>query len=90
MNSSPNYDPISDINVTPFVDVLLVLLIIFMITAPLLTKSIKVQLPKENLRSSMVRNARKLIITVDKRGKYSVEGRRYSQKNILKYLTGTS
>ena len=37
---------LSDINVTPFVDVMLVLLIIFMITAPLLTTGIKINLPK--------------------------------------------
>ena len=39
-------DPISEINVTPFVDVMLVLLIVFMVTAPLLTVGIKVDLPK--------------------------------------------
>ena len=39
-------DPMSEINVTPFVDVMLVLLIVFMVTAPLLTVGIKVDLPK--------------------------------------------
>ena len=39
-------DPMSEINVTPFVDVMLVLLIIFMVTAPLLTVGIPVDLPK--------------------------------------------
>ena len=38
--------PISDINVTPFVDVMLVLLVVFMVTAPLLVLGIPVQLPK--------------------------------------------
>ena len=38
--------PMADINVTPLVDVMLVLLIIFMITAPLLTQGVKVDLPK--------------------------------------------
>ena len=38
--------PISDINVTPFVDVMLVLLIVFMVTAPLLTVGVPVDLPK--------------------------------------------
>src|SRR5690242_19405973 len=41
--------PMADINVTPLVDVMLVLLIIFMITAPLMTHKIKVQLPKASL-----------------------------------------
>ena len=40
------YQPMSEINVTPFVDVMLVLLIVFMVTAPLLTVGIPVDLPK--------------------------------------------
>tara|TARA_B100001123_G_C14981363_1_gene895752 strand:- start:96 stop:530 length:435 start_codon:yes stop_codon:yes gene_type:complete len=44
--SSKRYTQISEINVTPFVDVMLVLLIIFMVTAPLLTVGIPVDLPK--------------------------------------------
>jgi len=78
-------EPISDINVTPFVDVLLVLLVIFMITAPLFTKAIDVQLPQENLRSSQVKDARKFVITVNRNGKYYMEGRRYSANNLLKH-----
>jgi len=77
-------EPVSDINVTPFVDVLLVLLVIFMITAPLFTKAIDVQLPQEKLRSSQVKDARKFVITINKNGKYYLEGRRYSSKNLIK------
>ena len=43
---SKRYSPMSEINVTPFVDVMLVLLIVFMVTAPLLTVGIPVDLPK--------------------------------------------
>ena len=39
-------EPMSEINVTPFVDVMLVLLIIFMVTAPLLTVGVQVDLPQ--------------------------------------------
>ena len=42
------YRPMSDINVTPLVDVMLVLLIIFMVTAPLMTSGVNVDLPKTN------------------------------------------
>ena len=42
--------PMADINVTPLVDVMLVLLIIFMITAPLMSHKVKVELPQANLR----------------------------------------
>lgn len=41
-----NYAPMAEINVTPFVDVMLVLLIIFMVTAPLLTVGVPIDLPK--------------------------------------------
>ena len=41
-----NFSPIADINVTPMVDVMLVLLVIFMITAPLLQVGVPVDLPK--------------------------------------------
>ena len=42
-------EPMSEINVTPFVDVMLVLLIIFMVTAPLLTVGVQVDLPESCL-----------------------------------------
>lgn len=76
--------PISEINVTPFVDVLLVLLVIFMITAPLFTKAIDIQLPQENLRSSTIKDARKFVIDINRNGKYYIKGKRYSAKNLLK------
>jgi biopolymer transport protein TolR len=80
------YEPISEINVTPFVDVLLVLLVVFMITAPLFKKAIDVQLPKENLRSSAVTDARKLVISVNRNGRYYIEGRRYPKRKLLQKL----
>ncbi len=45
-NNNDLYQPLADINVTPLVDVMLVLLIIFMVTAPLLAKGVKVNLPQ--------------------------------------------
>ena len=48
-SSNDSGGPMATINVTPLVDVMLVLLIIFMITAPLMTHRIKVELPKANL-----------------------------------------
>lgn len=85
-NNSDLYEPISDINVTPFVDVLLVLLVVFMITAPLFKKAIDVQLPRENLRSSTVKDARKLVISVNRNGRYYIEGRRYPTRKLLEKL----
>jgi len=61
-----------DINVVPYIDVMLVLLIIFMITAPLLTQGIKVELPKapsEPIDASPVNNQEPLVLSVDARGR---------------------
>lgn len=59
--------PMSEINVTPFVDVMLVLLIIFMVTAPLMTVGVEVNLPKTKA-NAMSGNDEPLTITVDAQG----------------------
>ncbi len=64
---------ISEINVTPFVDVMLVLLIIFMVTAPLLTAGIKVNLPES---SSVLKNEKNDPVTISMNSK----GEIYIQK----------
>jgi biopolymer transport protein TolR len=46
LSSRPSDAPMSEINVTPLVDVMLVLLVIFMLTAPLLTSALKLELPR--------------------------------------------
>jgi len=56
---------LADINVTPFVDVVMVLLVIFMITAPLLETGIEVDLPKT--RTVKVVSDEKVVVTIDKR-----------------------
>jgi len=55
---------LADINMVPFIDVVLVLLIIFMITAPILQSGIEVDLPKTTFAKEI--NERKLVVTVDK------------------------
>jgi len=55
----------SDINVTPLVDVMLVLLVVFMVTAPLLTTGLRVELPEVKAHNTPVRDS-KLVITVTK------------------------
>ena len=61
------YRPNSEINVTPLVDVMLVLLIVFMVTAPLLTVAVPVDLPKTSAKSAS-QDKEPLVITVDKNG----------------------
>ncbi|MEF7615425.1 biopolymer transporter ExbD [Aquincola sp. MAHUQ-54] len=48
LERNPGARPMSDINMTPLIDVMLVLLVIFMITAPLMTSSLKLELPKSD------------------------------------------
>ncbi|GBU18303.1 MULTISPECIES: protein TolR [Methylobacterium] len=63
--------PMSEINVTPMVDVMLVLLIIFMVAAPLMTTGVPVQLPKT--AAAKVGQAKKpLEVTIDKDGQPSI------------------
>lgn len=62
--------PMSEINVVPFIDVMLVLLVIFMITAPLLTQGVKVELPKTTAKAMPEQQKEPLIVTVDSSGNY--------------------
>jgi biopolymer transport protein TolR len=61
-----------EINVVPYIDVMLVLLIIFMITAPLLAEGIKVQLPKAGARPippEMLKDSKPIVLTIDETGR---------------------
>ena len=61
----------SEINVTPLVDVMLVLLIIFMVTAPLLEQGVEVDLPKTKA-ATIETKEQKLILTMTKEGKFFI------------------
>jgi biopolymer transport protein TolR len=61
---------VADINVTPLVDVMLVLLIIFMITAPMMTQGLNVDLPEVTAKS--LRQDDNLTVTIDKSGAISI------------------
>ena len=63
-----NYRPMADINVTPMVDVMLVLLIVFMVTAPLLTTGIHVDLPKSKAAPLSQSDDKPLEISIDAKG----------------------
>ncbi|HFC54316.1 MAG TPA: protein TolR [Gammaproteobacteria bacterium] len=60
--------PIAEMNVVPYIDVMLVLLVIFMITAPLLTQGVKVELPKVAAEPMDESSREPLVITVDSSG----------------------
>jgi biopolymer transport protein TolR len=64
--------PMSEINVTPFVDVMLVLLIIFMVTAPLLTVGVQVDLP-ESAADSLPDDQEPLTVSINSKGEVFIQ-----------------
>jgi len=68
---------VSDINITPFVDVMLVLLVVFMVTAPMMTIAVPVDLPKTKA-NTVNQDKEPLIVSI------SVEGRIYIQDKALR------
>ncbi len=74
----------SDINVVPYIDVMLVLLVIFMITAPLLSQGVKLDLPKAAARPVEKQDRETLVVTVDRTGQYFLDDRRISPEDLRK------
>ncbi|MDZ7787329.1 MAG: protein TolR [Halofilum sp. (in: g-proteobacteria)] len=64
--------PIAEINVVPYIDVMLVLLVIFMITAPLLKTGVEVTLPKADAKPMEQTQSEPLIVTVDGEGRFFI------------------
>ena len=64
--------PMSEINVVPYIDVMLVLLIIFMITAPLLSQGVKVELPQAPSEPMPPTDKEPVIISIDKTGNFYI------------------
>jgi biopolymer transport protein TolR len=62
-----------EINVVPYIDVMLVLLIIFMITAPLIQQGVEIDLPQANAESLPDEADDPLVVTVDKQGQYFLD-----------------
>lgn len=66
--------PVAEINVVPYIDVMLVLLIIFMVTAPMLMQSVPVDLPQVDSKPSQINpDDSTIIISVTKNGQYHIE-----------------
>ena len=64
--------PMSDINVVPYIDVMLVLLIVFMVTAPMLMQGVKVELPKASTVPVGQKNDEPLIVSVKADGSFFI------------------
>lgn len=62
--------PLSEINVVPYIDVMLVLLVIFMITAPMLSQGVTVDLPKVASESLPTKDREPIVVSVNQQGEY--------------------
>jgi biopolymer transport protein TolR len=82
----------SDINVTPFVDVMLVLLVVFMVTAPLMTVAVPIDLPKTQARN-VTSDKEPLVVSVDASGKVYLQEKKMDLPDLvpkLQAITGTN
>ncbi len=85
LNGNGRKNLVADINVTPLVDVMLVLLIIFMVTAPMMTQGLDVDLPQTTAKS-LRQEENPIVVTIDKDGKISLDKFSVSQKVLLQEL----
>jgi len=81
--------PMAEINVTPFVDVMLVLLIVFMVTAPLLTVGVPVDLPQTRAKS-LGEDREPLSVTIDKGGKIFLQNTPIEADDLVPKLIAIS
>ena len=85
MSRNLKFKPLSEINVTPFVDVMLVLLIIFMVTAPLLTVGVQVDLPESNADTLQSDNE-PLEVTINSEGNIFIQETEITLKELVPKL----
>ena len=79
---------IADINVTPLVDVMLVLLIIFMITAPMLHQGIEVNLPQSSASPMPVRQEDPLVLSINSKGLVYLDEQPVHETQLVEKLQG--
>ncbi|MCZ6589090.1 MAG: protein TolR [Alphaproteobacteria bacterium] len=85
----PHRGPVTDINVAPFVDVMLVLVIIFMVAAPLVNIGVPVDLPKATLKP-LNENQDPLVITVDADGNIFIQDAEITEEALAPRLRAVS
>src|SRR3954470_22210788 len=81
--------PMSEINVTPFVDVMLVLLIVFMVTAPLLTVGVPVDLPQTRAKS-LGEDREPLSVSIDNSGRIFLQNTAIGEDELVPKLMAIS
>jgi biopolymer transport protein TolR len=83
------YRPLAEINVTPLVDVMLVLLIVFMVTAPLMTNAVNVDLPKVST-TPLAQDSEPLTISVDASGQVFLQDQKVELSDLVAKLQAIS
>ncbi len=77
----------AEINVTPLVDVILVLLIIFMVTAPMMTKGLDVKLPQTTAKA-LPQRQKNIVITIDSKGNFFLNKIKVDETVLIRRLKG--
>ena len=80
----------SEINITPFVDVLLVLLVSFLISAPLMTLALPIQLPKGKLKERAPDYENSTLAVVNKNNQIYIDNKIYSINSLARFLKGST
>ena len=80
--------PISEINVTPLVDVMLVLLVIFMISAPLMFSGIKLKLPKTKKVNQLRLTKKQVILSISPSGEFYLGEEKFLKEELVKVIKG--
>ncbi|WOT06494.1 protein TolR [Shewanella youngdeokensis] len=75
--------PVAEINVVPYIDVMLVLLIIFMVTAPIVTQGVKVDLPQGEAETLPADSKPPVVASIDAMGYYYLDAGSSSTKEVL-------
>ena len=89
LERTPSAQPMSDINVTPLVDVMLVLVVIFIITAPLLASTIRLDLPRTDA-AKVMEVPRFVTLVVDKSGQAFLNDKPMPLEELAQKLTQTA
>ncbi|MEK9945675.1 MAG: protein TolR [Alphaproteobacteria bacterium] len=84
-NGRGGHRPMAEINVTPFVDVMLVLLVVFMVTAPLLTVGVSVELP-ETAAAPIPGQDEPLAVSIDSSGRVYIQDSEVSMETLIPRL----